>query len=182
VRRLPIVCMLLAGARVAGVAGVARADARQERQLAEQRCAARDPQCDWLATLSTLERGSVQRALAARGYAVEPAPWGKVIGRVHIYNEDVFAEKSAFLQFFNLFHVTTRERAIRAELVIGEGAVWTRSWSRRPRAGCAIRCGARWSPCSRWPRRSPARSTCSSSRATSGACASTRSTCSRKAS
>ena len=117
-RWLPIVCTLLAGA------GVARADARQERQLAEQRCAARDPQCDWLATLSTLERASVLRALAARGYTVEPSPWGKVIGRVHIYNEDVFAEKSAVLQFFNLFHVTTRERAIRAELVIGEGEVW----------------------------------------------------------
>jgi hypothetical protein len=121
VRWLPIVCTLLAGARVS------RADApsaRAERQLAEQRCAARDPQCDWLATLSTLERASVRRALAERGLAVEPAPWDKVIGRVHIYNEDVFAEKSAFLQFFNLFHVTTREGAIRNELVIGEGEVW----------------------------------------------------------
>jgi len=36
----------------------------------------------------------------------------------------VFAEKSAFLQFFNLFHITTRERAIRTELVIGPGEVW----------------------------------------------------------
>ncbi len=121
VRWLPLVCTLLAGG------GLARADvpsARAQRQAAEQRCAARDPQCDWLATLSSLERASVSRALAARGYTVEPAPWGKVIGRVHIYNEDVFAEKSRFLQFFNLFHVTTREGAIRDELVIGEGELW----------------------------------------------------------
>lgn len=121
VRWLPIVCLLLAGARPA------RADEpspRELRQLAEQRCAARDPGCDWLGTLSGLERASVERALARRGYTVEPSPWGKVIGRVHIYNEDVFAEKSAFLQFFNLFHVTTREYAIRGEIVIGEGEVW----------------------------------------------------------
>ncbi len=122
VRWLPIVCLLLA----AGARPV-RADtpsARVQRQQAEQLCAARDPRCDWLATLSSLERGSVGRALARRGYTVEAEPWGKVIGKVHIYNEDVFAEKSAFLQFFNLFHVTTREGAIRQELVIGEGEVW----------------------------------------------------------
>jgi hypothetical protein len=121
VRWLPIVCMLVAGG---GIARADQASIRRERQLAERRCAARDPGCDWLATLSVLERASVRRALDRRGLAVEPSPWGKVIGRVHIYNEDVFAEKSAFLQFFNLFHVTTRERAIRNELVIGEGEVW----------------------------------------------------------
>jgi hypothetical protein len=121
VRWLPIVCLLLADARLS------RADetsARAERQRAEQVCAARDPKCDWLATMSTLERASVSRALARRGHTVEPSPWGKVIARVHIYNEDVFAEKSAFLQFFNLFHVTTRDGVVRDELVIGEGEVW----------------------------------------------------------
>lgn len=121
VRWLAIVCLLLAGARAA------RADApsaRQARQQAERQCAARDPSCDWLATLSVLERGSVGRALTRRGLLVEPSPWGKVIGKVHIHNEDVFAEPTPFLQFFNLFHVTTRESAIRVELVIREGEVW----------------------------------------------------------
>ena len=124
VRWLPVVCILLAGAPLSRLA---RADAptpRELRQRAERQCAARDPQCDWLGTLSTLERASVERAIARRGYTVEPSPWDRVIGAVHIYNEDVFAEKSAFLQFFNLFHVTTRERAIRLELVIGPGEVW----------------------------------------------------------
>ena len=119
VRWASIACLLLlAGSRLA------HADAREDRQRAERVCAARDPQCDWLSTLSTLERASVRRALAGRGYTVEPSPWGKVIGRVHVYNEDVFAEKSRFLQFFNIFHVTTRERAILKEIVIGEGELW----------------------------------------------------------
>ena len=120
-RWLLVVCVLLAGAPLS------RADAptpRQLRQRAEQQCAARDPQCDWLATLSPLERASVARALTRRGYTVEPSPWGKVIGAVRIYNEDVFAEGAAFLKFFNLFHVTTREHAIARELVIGAGEVW----------------------------------------------------------
>jgi len=122
VRWLPIVCLLIGAA--ARPAWADSPSARAARQQAERLCAAHDPRCDWLATLSTLERASVGRALARRGYTIEPEPWGKVIGEVHIYNEDVFAEKSAFLQFFNLFHVTTRERAIRQELVIGEGEVW----------------------------------------------------------
>lgn len=104
--------------------GLARADARLDRQLAEQKCALKEPSCDWLATLSSLERQSVTRAIARRGYTIEPAPWGKPIARVHIYNEDVFAEKFGLLEFFNHFHVTTKERAIANELVIGEGEVW----------------------------------------------------------
>jgi hypothetical protein len=116
VRSLVLACLLLAG--------VAHADSRIDRMYAERKCAARDPACDWLATLSSLERQSVSRAIAARGYTVEPAPWGKVIARVHVYNEDVFAEKTPVLGFFNRFHVTTRESAIRPELRIGVGEVW----------------------------------------------------------
>jgi hypothetical protein len=112
-----IVCALALAVR-------ARADDRIQRALAEQTCNARDPACDWLATLSSLERGTVARAIKKRGYTVEPSPWGKVIGKVHVYNEDVFAEKSAVLQFFNNFHVTTKEFAIRLETVIGAGEVW----------------------------------------------------------
>lgn len=121
VRLFSIACVLWAGA------GLAHADLRQERAAraaAEQVCAARDPSCDWLATLSTLERASVLRAIGKRGYTVEPSPWGKVIGKVHVYNEDVFAERSRLLQFFNIFHVTTREGAIHDEVVVRAGEVW----------------------------------------------------------
>ncbi|MEJ7599560.1 MAG: hypothetical protein WKG01_16760 [Kofleriaceae bacterium] len=115
-------CLVIAGV-VAGPE-LARADSRLDRALAEQTCAARDPKCDWLATLSSLERASVARALTARGYQVDPLPWGKVIGAVRVYNEDVFAEGSRVLRFFNYFHVTTKERAVAQEVVIAAGEIW----------------------------------------------------------
>lgn len=97
---------------------------RSDRARAEELCAARDPSCDWVAALSSLESASVLRALAARGYVIEPSPWDKVVGKIHVYNEKVFAEGSAFLQFFNHFHVTTRESTIAAEAVIAPGERW----------------------------------------------------------
>jgi hypothetical protein len=99
--------------------------AQRDRVNAEGRCASRDPGCDWIATLSSLERASVMRALAARGYTIDPSPWGKVIAAVRVYNEDVFAENTWLLQFFNNFHVTTKESTIRADAVITAGERWT---------------------------------------------------------
>ncbi|MBA3454797.1 MAG: hypothetical protein H0T42_17045, partial [Deltaproteobacteria bacterium] len=102
----------------------AKAAAKIDRAIAEQICAAQDPSCDWLATLGSLERASMLRALAARGYELEPSPWGKVIGKVHVYNEDVFAEKTRLLQLLNFFHVTTKERVLREEVVVQPGELW----------------------------------------------------------
>lgn len=96
----------------------------RDRQAAEEHCTARDPSCDWIATLSGLERASVTRALSARGLTPDPAPWGKVIGAVRVYNEEVFAEPSPFLRFFNHFHTTTREATIREAAVVAPGEVW----------------------------------------------------------
>ena len=109
-----------------------------ERAEAERACAAREPTCDWLATLGSLERQSVDRAIKARGYVVEPAPWGKTIGAVQVYNEDVFAEQfpsstwpsrlvAGFQRFANNLHYTTRESATYGELVIHEGDLWDQS-------------------------------------------------------
>ncbi|MBC7974870.1 MAG: hypothetical protein H7138_07765, partial [Myxococcales bacterium] len=78
----------------------------------------------WISTLSSLERASVVRALAARGYEVDPAPWNKVIGAVRVYNEEVFAEGNRLLKFFNHFHATTKESTIRDEAVVSAGEVW----------------------------------------------------------
>ncbi len=122
-RDVRLIWWLIASAFFAS-APLAIADSRQERQLAEQKCSAKDPSCDWLATLSSLERQSVTRAIAKRGYTVEASPWGKRIGKIHVYNEDVFAEKFGLLEFFNHFHVTTKESAVAAEVVIGEGELW----------------------------------------------------------
>jgi hypothetical protein len=102
-----------------------RAAEKAARAKAEAACTSRSPDCNWLATLSSLERLSMRRAIEARGFVVEPSPWDKVIGKIHIYNEDVFAEKNRLLQFLNHFHYTTRERTIRLDLVAEEGEPYT---------------------------------------------------------
>jgi hypothetical protein len=107
-----------------GATAPAPGAAPDDRSAAEERCIGRDPSCDWLATLSSLERASVARALAAHGYEPDPAPWGKVVGAVRVYTEEVFAESNEFLQFFNIFHMTTKDSAIRGEAVIAPGQVW----------------------------------------------------------
>jgi outer membrane protein assembly factor BamA len=94
----------------------------ERRLAATAKCNAHED-CDWMATLSSLERASVRRSLAAANLELEPSPWGKPIGRVHVHTEDVFAEKN-WLRFFNLFHATTREDYVKAELTIGENEVW----------------------------------------------------------
>jgi hypothetical protein len=95
----------------------------EKRLAATAACNAREPTCDWVMTFSSLEKLSIRRSLAELGMEIEPAPWDKVIGRIRIYNEDVFAEAN-WMRFFNHFHVTTRESSIRAELTINEGEVW----------------------------------------------------------
>lgn len=107
-----------------GPAPAASAPAAPAGAEAEERCAAHDASCDWTATLSSLERASVARALAARGYELEPSPWGKAIGTIRVYNEEVFAEPTPLLRFFNHFHVTTKESAIRGEAVFAPGQRW----------------------------------------------------------
>lgn len=97
--------------------------ATERRLAAAAACNAREPTCDWITTFSSLEKLSIRRALQALGLEIEPAPWDKMIARIRIYNEDVFAERN-WLRFFNVFHVTTRERTIRGELTIGEGQAW----------------------------------------------------------
>jgi len=50
-----IACVVFAGASLV-LASRARADDRLDRALAEQKCSAREPSCDWLATLSKLDK------------------------------------------------------------------------------------------------------------------------------
>lgn len=122
-RAVFVACALLA--RTAGAQAPPPADlsASEARQNAEQTCAARRADCDWVGTFSSLERESILRVLAAKHFEPEPQPWDKVIDRVTIVNEEVFAEPN-WLQFFNHFHVTTRDWRIRNELTIGVGEVW----------------------------------------------------------
>jgi len=115
-----------------GAVATASAQPAPDRAEAERACAAREPTCDWLATLGSLERQSVDRAIKDRGYVVDPAPWGKAIGAVQVYNEDVFSDPIPKSWRFtrwaiglaNNLHYTTRESATYGELVIHEGDVW----------------------------------------------------------
>jgi hypothetical protein len=122
--RLLVIVAITAARAAAQPAPAAQAPAAAARVEAERVCAAREPSCDWLTTLGSLEQQSVGRALAERKLEIEPAPWGKVIEEVHVYNEDVFAEGIGLIKFFNHFHITTKEHAIRGELVIGAGEPW----------------------------------------------------------
>lgn len=58
------------------------------------------------------------------GVRIDPVPEGKVLGRIHVLNLPVFSPQDGFLQFFNLFHRTTRDRAIRREVLLEPGQLW----------------------------------------------------------
>lgn len=85
-------------------------------------CAAPAP-CDWLGNLGSLELSSALRALAKHGASVEPSPWGKPVVRILVHNDDVFAEKS-FLQFFNYFHITSKDDVVAREVILRKGEPW----------------------------------------------------------
>jgi hypothetical protein len=72
--------------------------------------------------LGTLERGTVDAALAARGLAIDPAPEGKIVGFIHVVNLDVFQPSDGrLLEWFNHFHRTTREHHVRRESLLLPG-------------------------------------------------------------
>lgn len=75
--------------------------------------------------LGGYERDALQRALEERALELEPAPEGKVVGRIHVVNLDVFGQDEGFLQFFNRFHRTTREEVIEREVLLRPGEVWS---------------------------------------------------------
>ena len=109
---------------VLGATTAAHADDAADRLAAEHACSAHLPTCDWAATYAPFERASLARGLEKRSLTIDPAPWGKQVAKIHIYVEDVFAEKN-WLRFFNVFHFTTRESALRDELTIQEGDMYS---------------------------------------------------------
>jgi hypothetical protein len=74
--------------------------------------------------LGKLERESVDDALATRGLRIDPAPEGKVIGRIHVANQDVFSKRDWYFQIFNMFHWTTRGYMVERELLLKPGQRW----------------------------------------------------------
>jgi hypothetical protein len=96
-------------------------DAREAMRV---RCASELPGCDLMALLGDLERSAVLSALARRGRRIDPAPWGKPLGRIEVVNLRVFQDSEGFLQFFNVFHATTRERVVEREVLVRPGERW----------------------------------------------------------
>lgn len=59
--------------------------------------------------------------LDADGLEVDPNPEGKRIAYVRIVRDEVFVKGEVFPLWFNLFHVRTRERIVKRELLLGVG-------------------------------------------------------------
>lgn len=87
-------------------------------------CELARPECDPSQLLSPLERRAVGRALDARGLELDPAPYGKRLRTIHVVTQSVFGPEDGFLQWFDIFHFTSRERAIRRDLIVEAGTTW----------------------------------------------------------
>jgi hypothetical protein len=74
--------------------------------------------------LGPLEQESLDDALAGRGLAIDPAPQGKLIGRVHIVSQDVFSLRDGRLRWLNHLHRTTRAPVLARELLLDLGQPW----------------------------------------------------------
>jgi hypothetical protein len=71
--------------------------------------------------LGQLELESVDDALAMLGLTLDPHPEGKVIGAVRVVNQEVFSRRDWWLQWFNIFHRTTRSWVLERELLVKPG-------------------------------------------------------------
>jgi hypothetical protein len=75
--------------------------------------------------LGSFERQALEHALVTRGLAIEDAPDGKIVRRVHVVSMPVFGvEEGRFLRWFNRFHVTSRERVVAREVLVQPGDRW----------------------------------------------------------
>jgi hypothetical protein len=86
------------------------------------------PRSPFLASLGSLERESVEDALALLSLTIDASPDGKIIGHVYVANQDVFSQHDwHFLRLLNLLHWTTRPNIIRRELLLSPGQRWDQS-------------------------------------------------------
>jgi hypothetical protein len=76
------------------------------------------------AAAQRIERETLNAALSARKLEVDPAPQGKTLGRIHVFNLDVFTPDDGWLTWFNRFHVTTRQESVGREVLLRPGEIW----------------------------------------------------------
>ena len=70
------------------------------------------------------EEQLVRWALEKTGLQLDPGPRGKVIERIVIMREEVIAQSDFWPNFINWFHVKTRDRVVRQELLVRVGQRW----------------------------------------------------------
>ena len=70
---------------------------------------------------SPFEKDTIAQALEDVGGTVEPEPEGKLIEKIEIVRLEVFDDRDPVPDFFNVFHVTSRDYVVRRELLFSEG-------------------------------------------------------------
>jgi hypothetical protein len=73
---------------------------------------------------SAYEREVIETELARGGWEIDPQPDGKLIAEIEFVRFDVFDERDPVPDFLNIFHVKSRERTIRRELLFRKGEPW----------------------------------------------------------
>jgi hypothetical protein len=73
------------------------------------------------ARYSAYERQTIEAMLHHDGARIDPKPEGKRIRRIDIVTLPVFEKRDPVPKFFNVFHVTSRKRVIRRELLFRAG-------------------------------------------------------------
>ncbi len=97
---------------------------RRSRRCWSVAAAAAGARAEPAGSLGRLERESVDEALARLGLAIDPSPEGKVIGRVHVINQDVFSRQDWYFHILNAVHRTTRPEILGRELLLAPGQRW----------------------------------------------------------
>jgi hypothetical protein len=79
------------------------------------------PAADATRPLGRLEQESVDEAKGALRLSPEPNPEGKIIGNIHVVNQEVFSRRDWYFQLLNVFHRTTRSDVLARELLFKPG-------------------------------------------------------------
>ncbi|MEB2311469.1 MAG: BamA/TamA family outer membrane protein [Sorangiineae bacterium] len=75
---------------------------------------------------SPYELSTIERVLGTEHVElIDPDPDGKLIESIELAPLDVFDERDPIPDFVNVFHVTTRRRVVRRELLFGVGDRWS---------------------------------------------------------
>ncbi|MGH7295194.1 MAG: hypothetical protein ACRELB_09685, partial [Polyangiaceae bacterium] len=70
---------------------------------------------------SPYEQQTIDEVLQDKGLRRDPAPEGKLVERIDIVPLPPFEKRDVLPRWLNVFHVTTRERVVRREVLLRQG-------------------------------------------------------------